>query len=250
MWAVFPGAIALLGSVFFLFLRGRTKKAVNAPPNVSREKQSLPVKGEPGVYKSGLLPSDHQLVVDSFYPGVQTLWDAFNRGLKESKDGPCVGTRGSDGQYRFRNYSEVLKDSCGFASAILTDLGLQPGDRIGIYAQNRAEWLITALGCVQQSVIVVPLYDTLGADAAAFVVSQTEISVIVVDTMAKARNLASKKSLMPKLEMIVLMTQAEFSNESIDEVRYTSNNKTCTAETRPCSSRNLDLTFETGAHPV
>ncbi|KAK6018335.1 hypothetical protein OSTOST_16085, partial [Ostertagia ostertagi] len=125
MWAIFPGAIALLGSVFLLFIRNRTKKAVSRPPNVSIEKQSIPVKDEPGVYKSGLLPSDDQLVIENMYPGLNTLYDLFCKGLKESRDGPCLGTRGSDGQYRFQRYSEVLKDASNFASAAIGELEMK-----------------------------------------------------------------------------------------------------------------------------
>ncbi|WKX99249.1 hypothetical protein Q1695_014269 [Nippostrongylus brasiliensis] len=219
MWAFFPGAIALLGSVFLLFLRNRTKKTITTPSPISRDKQSVPVQGERGVYKSGLLASNGKLYEDKVYPEVVTLWDAFNHGLKKSQDGPCVGTRGADGQYRFKKYSEVLQESSGFASALVSELEVRPGDRIGIYAQNRAEWLITAFGCVQQSVTIVPLYDTLGADAASFVVSQTEISVVVVDTMSKARNLASKKSLMPNLKTILLMNNDEVTPESEAELK-------------------------------
>ncbi|KAK5980894.1 Long chain fatty acyl CoA synthetase [Trichostrongylus colubriformis] len=92
-------------------------------------------------------------------------------------------------------------------------------DRIGIYAQNREEWLITALGCIQQSIIIVPLYDTLGADAASFVVSQAEISVIVVDSLLKAQNLASKKSLMPTLRDMVMMDRDGVTDEFIHEMK-------------------------------
>lgn len=36
---------------------------------------------------------------------------------------------------------------------------------VGIYAVNRVEWVLTYLGAVAQSITIVPLYDTLGADA-------------------------------------------------------------------------------------
>ncbi|VDO10257.1 unnamed protein product [Haemonchus placei] len=129
MWAFFPGAIALLGSVFLIMLRNRTKKPIKSSPEPSREKQSLPVKDEPGVYKSGLLLSDDEKVIEKVFPEIHTIWDVFNRGLKESKDGPCVGTR-QDGHYHFRKYSEVLKESTDFASAIIGELETKPGTKL------------------------------------------------------------------------------------------------------------------------
>ncbi|CAJ0599718.1 unnamed protein product [Cylicocyclus nassatus] len=222
MWVFFPGAVALVGSIFFLFLRSRQKKAIaEAPPrpNVNWDKQSLPVKGEPGVYKSGLLTNDNENVIERIYPDVETLYDAFLHGLKKSHDGDCLGKRGPDGKYYFRKYSAILKDSEKLASALLGVLGLKPGDKIGIYSQNRPEWMITALGCIQQSVILVPLYDTLGADAASFIVSQTETSVILVDAVQKAKNLLSKKDSMPSLKIIIMADKKDFTYELTKETQ-------------------------------
>ncbi|KAK6057693.1 hypothetical protein COOONC_04749 [Cooperia oncophora] len=216
MWALFPGAIALLGSVFLLIIRNRTKKAVTAPPNISLEKQSIPVKGEPRGLQEWPVTVRRPT---GFGEHLSRSADPVGSIQQRTQDGPCVGTRGSDGQYRFRKYSEVRMDSTSFASAIVGELNMKPGDRIGIYAQNRAEWLITALGCVQQSIIIVPLYDTLGADAASFIVSQAEISVVVVDSQLKAQNLASKKTLMPTLTDIVIMDKEGVTEEFIEEMK-------------------------------
>lgn len=35
-------------------------------------------------------------------------------------------------------------------------------DKVGVYSINRFEWILTLLATVQQSMILVPLYDTLG----------------------------------------------------------------------------------------
>ncbi|ETN77700.1 hypothetical protein NECAME_03118 [Necator americanus] len=150
-------------------------------------------KGESGVYKSGLLTDEDENVIMDLYPGIDTLWDAFNRGMK------------------------ILQDSQNVASALIGDFELKPGDRIGIYSQNRPEWLICALACIQQSIVVVPLYDTLGADAAAFIVSAADISVVIVDKMTKARSLASKKNAMVALKTIVMVEKHDVSE--VEEVR-------------------------------
>ncbi|KAL6727718.1 hypothetical protein Aduo_009571 [Ancylostoma duodenale] len=138
---------------------------------------------------------------------------------EESGNGHCAGTRGADGKYRFRKYSDILRDSQHIASALIGDLGLKPGDNIGIYSQNRPEWLVSALACVQQSIVVVPLYDTLGPEAAAFIVSQADISVIIVDTVAKARNLASKKTAMPTLKTVVMVDKNDVTADVIEEMK-------------------------------
>ncbi|KAJ1354960.1 hypothetical protein KIN20_012063 [Parelaphostrongylus tenuis] len=214
-WTMLSVAIALIGTVLFYSIRKRTNGICLTPSNVSRKAQSLPVKGEPGVYKCGLL-SDDQNYIDSIYPEVKTLWDAFNRGIKESDDGPCLGTRGADGQYYFMKYTDVLKQSSHLASALVGVFNLKPGERIGIYAKNRAEWLISALACVLQSIIIVPLYDTLGVDVIPFIISQAEISVIIAESSEKLQNLTSLRSLLPTLKTVVLMDWHDNANATAE----------------------------------
>lgn len=43
----------------------------------------------------------------------------------------------------------------------------------GIYAQNCPEWILTEQAAYCYSMVIVPLYDTLGANACAFIVNQS-----------------------------------------------------------------------------
>lgn len=47
--------------------------------------------------------------------------------------------------------------------------------RVGIYGKNGPQWFMTAFGCVQQSIVIVPLYDTLGPEAVTYIIQQTEM---------------------------------------------------------------------------
>jgi long-chain acyl-CoA synthetase len=76
---------------------------------------------------------------------------------------------------------------------------------IGIYATNRIEWTLTYLGAAQQCVTIVPLYDTLGADAVQFCVNQSELTIIVCDNNKRAKMLLDCAKNMPSLRTIVLM---------------------------------------------
>lgn len=41
--------------------------------------------------------------------------------------------------------------------------GVRTGDKVGLYSNNCAEWVLTEAALTRQGVISVPLYDTLGA---------------------------------------------------------------------------------------
>lgn len=44
----------------------------------------------------------------------------------------------------------------------------------GIYAQNCPEWIMTEQAAYCYSMVIVPLYDTLGANACAFIINQSK----------------------------------------------------------------------------
>lgn len=58
---------------------------------------------------------------------------------------------------------------------------------------------------MSQSIPIVPLYDTLGADASAFIINQAEISVVVCDTAEKADRLLDSRGKTPSLRHILVI---------------------------------------------
>jgi len=49
---------------------------------------------------------------------------------------------------------------------------------LGIQSKNRAEWTMTHIGNMFQSVTSVALYDTLGEEATMYIVDQVELTTI------------------------------------------------------------------------
>ncbi|KAB7503360.1 Long-chain-fatty-acid--CoA ligase 1 [Armadillidium nasatum] len=117
-----------------------------------------------------------------FYEDAKTLYEVFRRGVRESNNGPCLGSRDpSSGKgYQWLNYNEALLRAKNFGSGLVA-LGLEPGVKtfVGIYSQNCPEWILTEQGLYCQSMVIVPLYDTLGPEACSFIISQANISTVV-----------------------------------------------------------------------
>ncbi len=55
---------------------------------------------------------------------------------------------------------------------------------VGLYSRNRYEWVIAEQACNAYGLTSVPLYDTLGADAVAFVIGQTRMVTVFVEAAA------------------------------------------------------------------
>lgn len=103
--------------------------------------------------------------------------------LKENGEKPCFGQRylRADGTwtgFEFRSFAGVRRDVAHLAAG-LRQLGLTTKERIGVYAKNCCEYGTTFLAALQANLVLVPLYDTLGPDACAYVINHAELSTVV-----------------------------------------------------------------------
>jgi len=105
------------------------------------------------------------------------------------------------GEYRWITYEEVdgLADNLGRGLRVL---GQKPNDNVCVFADTRAEWLITAQACFRQAFPVVTLYTNLGDDAVRHGVCETEVETIITshELLPKFRNILMNT---PKVKRIV-----------------------------------------------
>ncbi|XP_008560357.1 long-chain-fatty-acid--CoA ligase 5 isoform X1 [Microplitis demolitor] len=157
--------------------------------------------------QSRLLPGAEYIRVSKFYKDskdgkfvsyihedVRTLYDSFRKGAKESNNGQCLGWRdGPNKPYQWLNYNETLLRAKNLGSGLLA-YGLTPGPQtlVGLYSQNSPEWVLTEQACYTYSMVVVPLYDTLGPDACAYIINQAEISLVICEDDKKCNLLLDK----------------------------------------------------------
>lgn len=194
------GAFAALTTFWY----ATRPKALKPPCDLT--KQSVEVPDSNGARRSALLPSDEPLVY--FYDDVRTLYEGFQRGVLLSNNGPCLGSRKPDQPYEWISYKEVAERSeCVGSALIQKGFRPSPDQFIGIFSQNRPEWVIIEQGCFAYSMVAVPLYDTLGADAITYIINKAELSLIFVDKLEKASLLLEgiENKLTPGLKTIVLM---------------------------------------------
>ncbi|XP_030672242.1 long-chain-fatty-acid--CoA ligase 1 isoform X1 [Nomascus leucogenys] len=194
------GAFAALTTFWY----ATRPKPLKPPCDLSM--QSVEVAGSGGARRSALLDSDEPLVY--FYDDVTTLYEGFQRGIQVSNNGPCLGSRKPDQPYEWLSYKQVAELSECIGSALIQKgFKTAPDQFIGIFAQNRPEWVIIEQGCFAYSMVIVPLYDTLGNEAITYIVNKAELSLVFVDKPEKAKLLLEgvENKLIPGLKIIVLM---------------------------------------------
>ncbi|XP_067838689.1 long-chain-fatty-acid--CoA ligase 1a isoform X2 [Heptranchias perlo] len=156
--------------------------------------------------RSVLLKNDELLAC--YYRDVKTLYDVMKRGLIISNNGPCLGFRTPDQPYQWISYREVM-DRAEFVGSGLLSRGCKAGNDqfIGVFAQNRPEWVIIEQACYAYSMVVVPLYETLGAEAISYILNKADIQVVFCDTKVKAETVLQgvENGDTPKVNTIIVM---------------------------------------------
>uniref|UniRef100_A0A4W3I5E1 Arachidonate--CoA ligase n=1 Tax=Callorhinchus milii TaxID=7868 RepID=A0A4W3I5E1_CALMI len=196
--------IALVAILIALYWATNKPKYIKPPCDLS--KQSVLIKGNDRARRCALLKGDD--TISYYYSDVRTLYEAFQRGLHASDNGPCLGYRKQNQPYQWLSYKQVT-DRAKYLGSGLLHRGCKPtpDQYIGVFSQNRPEWIISEQACYTYSMSVVPLYDTLGLEAIVYIINKAEISTAICDKPSKANLLLDncEKGLTPPLHTIILM---------------------------------------------
>lgn len=83
------------------------------------------------------------------------------------------------------SYLDVDRDADRW-QRLLQHLGVQPGDRVGMLAQNRYEFIVLFFACIRRGAVLVPLNWRLTAGELCRVLQHAEPTVVFVDDGARA----------------------------------------------------------------
>uniref|UniRef100_A0A8B9J060 Long-chain-fatty-acid--CoA ligase n=1 Tax=Amazona collaria TaxID=241587 RepID=A0A8B9J060_9PSIT len=188
-------------------------RAVKPPCDLrmqSEEVEEPRVHGLDGARRSVI--GDSPQLLTHYYDDARTMYEVFRRGFSISENGPCLGFRKPNQPYQWLSYKEVAERAEALGSGLIQQ-GCKPSTKqfIGVFAQNRPEWIISELACYTYSMVVVPLYDTLGPGAIRYIVNTADISTVICDKPEKARTLLDhvERRETPGLSSIILMDPFE-----------------------------------------
>ncbi|XP_004836689.1 long-chain-fatty-acid--CoA ligase 6 isoform X2 [Heterocephalus glaber] len=198
------GALAAILAYWFT----HRPKALTPPCNLLLQSEEVEDSG--GARRS-VIGGGLQLLTH-FYDDARTMYQVFRRGLTISGNGPCLGFRKPKQPYQWLSYQEVADRAEFLGSGLLQHSCKASTDQfIGVFAQNRPEWIIAELACYTYSMVVVPLYDTLGPGAIRYIINTADISTVIVDKPQKAMLLLEhvERRETPGLKLVILMEPFE-----------------------------------------
>ncbi|XP_020289226.1 long-chain-fatty-acid--CoA ligase 4 isoform X2 [Pseudomyrmex gracilis] len=107
------------------------------------------------------------------------------------------------GEYKWKSFTDVDKLATTFGRG-LAELGMKPRKNIVIFAETRAEWMIAAHACFKQNFTIVTIYATLGDEAIAHGINETEVDTVITshDLLPKFKRLLT---MVPNVKTIIYM---------------------------------------------
>ncbi|WP_320673061.1 AMP-dependent synthetase/ligase [Patulibacter defluvii] len=131
---------------------------------------------------------------------VETMLDAFRRGLERHPDQVLVRTLEGDVAWTWREVADRAARIAGGLAA----LGVERGRTVGLLMGNRPDFFPVDLGATTLGAVPVSLYQTSSPEQIAFIATDAEMSVIVTEQVFLDRVLAARGDL-PGLEHVVVV---------------------------------------------
>jgi long-chain acyl-CoA synthetase len=150
---------------------------------------------------------------DEPQPNVQTLADLPFHVMGRFQKALLVGRvqRGAVEGLSSKALFERIRD----VSLGLSGLGMTRGDRVAIVSESRPEWVIADLAIVTGGGVTVPVYPTLSAGQARYILKDSAARIVVCSTRAQLEKIQEVRHQLPSIEAIVVMETGAEAGPSV-----------------------------------
>ncbi len=122
-----------------------------------------------------------------------------------------------DGEWRELIYAEAA-DAIEALAAGLMELGVQPGDRVGIIADTSVRWTLSSYAITCAGAVVVPIYPTSSAAECRWVLSDSGARILFCEDESQREKIEQVRAELPELEQLIGI-QAGGGEISFDDLR-------------------------------
>jgi long-chain acyl-CoA synthetase len=150
-----------------------------------------------------------------------SLLELFRRHVTVSPDRPAL-RRQAEGEWQLMSWREYGLEVDEVAAA-LVELGLQPGERVGILSGNRVEWHVADMAVMSTGAVTVPVYQTSSSSQVAYVLGHSNARFCFVENLAQLAKLLLRRGDLPEVERIFLFDHGDGLDDpfidTLDHVR-------------------------------
>jgi long-chain acyl-CoA synthetase len=134
------------------------------------------------------------------------LVELFERSVEAHRERPLLGSK-VDGAWHWTTYGE-LAETVDALRAGLAGLGVGPGDRVAMIADNRIEWAVACYATYGLGASFVPMYEAQHAEEWRFILDDCSAKVVFVANAAIAAGVEEGRGGLPALSHIVRLDGA------------------------------------------
>ncbi len=144
---------------------------------------------------------------------IRTLCDVYFQ-LLDVHDRPDLLRSKVDGAWRLVSTQEFGRTARALSYGLMS-MGVKPGDKVILLSENRPEWAMSDFAILTAGAADVPVYPTLNAKDASYIVNDSDAEVAIVSTPSQAAKLLSVREAMPKLRDIIVMDPLDPSQSGL-----------------------------------
>src|SRR5258708_14992888 len=122
----------------------------------------------------------------------------------DSRPNQCAQMfRHADSTWESISSTELLRRVAGLSMA-LVELGVKPGDRVGLFAANRPEWHTADFAINGSGAVTVPIYFNESPDRMTYILKHCGAKVVFVVGAHQLQKLLAARPSLPELEQIIV----------------------------------------------
>ncbi len=108
----------------------------------------------------------------------------------------------SDGGWKELSYGEAGAVIAEIALG-LAELGIEPGDRVGVLADTRVEWTLASYGIAAAAAVTVPVYPTNSPHECEWVLGNSQARAVICENDGQTAKIEQIRGSLPALEHVI-----------------------------------------------
>ncbi|MBT9582514.1 AMP-binding protein [bacterium] len=178
---------------------------------VQTNKQPIQKPTRPESRKIGSQDYPANPALDEWAQGAEitTVPQFFKMCVAKNPDGKYVGKKIGK-EYQYSTYKEVGQQAQNFSSALI-GLGIQPTDRVAVFAENSPEWRMADFGIASTGAVLTCLLPEYPDQRCEFVLQDSGSKAVMVDSKERLEQVIRVEGNLPELKNIIVSGDVDLS---------------------------------------
>ena len=134
----------------------------------------------------------------------QNMAELYRQAANRFDSLPAFATRKKELEWEPVSFRELYNRGLNLATALI-DLGVKPKDRVGLFGDNRFEWILSDCGIQLCGAADVPRGRDVTDDELIYIINHAEIEITFVETEKLLHRVLSLRSEFPHLKEIIVL---------------------------------------------